>query len=228
MRTRWVRGQERKRLREVLARRLEAGEQVFWVCPRIADGGANGAATASAERRYEQVQRSKLGSYGVELVHGRVPAAERAFRLDRFRRGEIGMLVATTVIEVGVDVASATVMVIENAERLGLAQLHQLRGRVGRGPLDARCFLLGSERAAERFRLLERSRDGFALAEEDLRARGMGDLMGLRQSGINTEGLADPERDVDLLLAARDLVRQGPELCARYAGENDGGAPPTP
>ena len=139
-------------------------------------------------------------------------------RLDCFRRGDIGLLVATTVIEVGVDVPSSTTIVIEGAERLGLAQLHQLRGRVGRGPLDSWCFLLGPAKAKARFQLLERSRDGFALAEEDLAKRGMGELAGLRQSGKMDENQADPERDLDLFLAARDLIQAYPALADRYVG----------
>ncbi|MEE8467447.1 MAG: ATP-dependent DNA helicase RecG [Planctomycetota bacterium] len=219
--TRWLKPKQIREVSALLSARLEAGEQVYWVCPRI--GSEEGISrTAAAEKRYEQALQSSLATYGVELVHGRVPAAERAHRLDRFRRGEIGMLVATTVIEVGVDVPSATVMVIENAERLGLAQLHQLRGRVGRGPLDSQCLLIGDERAAERFRLLERTNDGFELAEADLAQRGMGDLAGVRQSGVNLEGLADPERDVDLVLAARDLMRTRPDLRASYLRANGG------
>lgn len=214
--TRWIRdAAQRERLSQFLFERLEAGEQAYWVCPRIGESEGSGR-SAAAEKRYEQAVASRLSPFGVELVHGRVPAEERAYRLDRFRRGEIGLLVATTVIEVGVDVANATVMVIENAERLGLAQLHQLRGRVGRGSKKSHCFLLGDRKAAARFELLERSRDGFELAEEDMASRGMGDLAGVRQSGSNLEGLADPERDLDLVLAARDLIRRDPHLRSVY------------
>ena len=214
--TRWLRERgDVKAVSRFLAERLEAGEQVYWVCPRI--GRTEGVrGTAAAVRRYEQALESELATYGVELVHGRMPAEERAQRLERFRRGEVGMLVATTVIEVGVDVPNATVMVIENAERLGLAQLHQLRGRVGRGAADSHCFLIGDAQAGERFRLLEGTVDGFELAEADLALRGMGDLAGVRQSGANLEGLADAERDVDLVIAARDLMKAHPELRARY------------
>jgi ATP-dependent DNA helicase RecG len=223
IRTRWVQPKDVPKLSGFLAERLAAGEQAYWVCPRIGeleDGGEG--KPAAAERRYAQACESALAGYGVELVHGRVPAEERAHRLDRFRRSEIGLLVATTVVEVGVDVANATVMVIENAERLGLAQLHQLRGRVGRGPKDSWCLLLGSRKASERFRLLERTRDGFEIAEADLAQRGMGDLAGVRQAGVNLEGLADPDRDVDLVLAARDVVRTFPEV-ARVYGRRGGG-----
>jgi ATP-dependent DNA helicase RecG len=126
--------------------------------------------------------------------------------LDAFRRGEVKMLVATTVIEVGLDVSAATVMVIEEAERLGLAQLHQLRGRVGRGTRPSWCLLYGKPAAAERFETLERCADGFEIAEEDLRQRGMGELAGLRQSGEWGATSASLEDDLDLLLLARELV----------------------
>ncbi|MEZ6018272.1 MAG: ATP-dependent DNA helicase RecG [Planctomycetota bacterium] len=256
LRTRWVQGQDRRKIPKFLAERLAAGEQVYWVVPRIDGGveaGADGAATErdelasqatgaidatgdhgatkdgakdgakdgsgpNAEQRFRQLAaRAPLAQAGIELVHGRLPAEERRMRLDRFRRGEVGLLVATTVVEVGVDVPNATVMVIEDAHRLGLAQLHQLRGRVGRGTKGSWCLLLGDMKAEARLRLLERSRDGFLLAEEDLRKRGMGDLLGVRQSGENFEGLEDPDRDLDLLLAARDLFQRRPDLVAAYA-----------
>jgi ATP-dependent DNA helicase RecG len=112
------------------------------------------------------------------------------------------------VIEVGVDVPEATVMVIETAERLGLAQLHQLRGRVGRGPKPSTCYLFGTPVGERRFLTLVRTNDGFEIAEEDLRQRGMGDLMGLRQAGINTEGLGELDIDLDLLLLARRVISE--------------------
>ena len=213
--THWLRGPERRGLSKKLLPRLERGEQVFWVCPRITGDG--GGRTASAERRYEQALASDLAQFGVELVHGRIPAEERSYRLDRFRSGEVGLLVATTVIEVGVDVPGATVMVIENAERLGLAQLHQLRGRVGRGPKDSVCYLLGDKKAEKRLRLLEKSRDGFELAEADMETRGMGDLAGVRQSGANLEGLG--QEDVGLLILARELIRMEEGLGRMYVGQ---------
>ena len=204
-----------------LRERLEAGDQVYWVVPRIGGEEEDPAASlaagqSSAEIAYERLSRSELAAYGVELVHGRLPAAERAARLDRFRAGAARVLVATTVVEVGVDVPQATVMVVENAERLGLAQLHQLRGRIGRGPKESWCLIFGTERASERFLALERTNDGFEIAEEDLRRSGMGDLAGLRQAGENNEGLSHYEEDVELLLAARDLVAQSAEIAAAY------------
>jgi ATP-dependent DNA helicase RecG len=205
--TRWLRGSERLRLRALLERELAAGGQAYWVVPRI-EGSSSGA--EGAAQRHAELAAGPLARFGVELVHGRLDALERERRLARFRAGETRLLVATTVIEVGVDVPAASAIVIEEAQRLGLAQLHQLRGRVGRGRGDARCWLLGAAAAKERFEFLERSDDGFALAEEDLRRRGMGDLLGLRQAGGGVPGpeAGDAlERDLDLLLAARDVAR---------------------
>jgi RecG-like helicase len=182
----------------------------------------------------ERLSRSPVARFGIELVHGRIGAAERAARLERFRRGEARVLVATTVIEVGVDVPAATVMVIENAERLGLAQLHQLRGRIGRGERESWCLLFGKPSAQERFLFLESTRDGFEIAEEDLRRRGMGDLAGLRQAGEWLEpALGSPvdpptqsEDAIDLLLAARDLAAGRPAILEGYAiGSTPGDAP---
>jgi ATP-dependent DNA helicase RecG len=213
--TRWMRGAEQRQIPKRLDERLAEGERAYWVIPRI-EGEESGA--VGAEARFARLQDHALAKYGVELVHGRLPSDERARRLDRFRRGDVQLLVATTVIEVGVDVPEATVLVVESAERLGLAQLHQLRGRIGRGARASFCYLMGAKGAAERFEILERTHDGFEIAEEDLRRRGMGDLTGLRQAGESTAGLADPWLDTELLLFARDLVAREERVRAAYAG----------
>ena len=210
LRTRWLRAEDARRTVEFLLERLRAGERVFWVSPRIGEAEESGAV-----RAYERLKRSPLSDFGLELVHGRLAPGARAQRLERFRRGDSAVLVATTVIEVGVDVPEATVMVIEDSERLGLAQLHQLRGRIGRGPRESWCLLYGRPSGAARLELLERCQDGFELSEEDLRRRGMGDLAGLRQSGdLGDLGAAggDVEDDLDLLVAARDLLLEHPAL----------------
>jgi ATP-dependent DNA helicase RecG len=232
VRTRWVRGPERRRVQAFLEERIAAGEQVYWVAPRIgaevetpdAAGTPEHAEEASAERAFAKLSATPLAKSGLELVHGRLDAAERAARLARFRDGAAKLLVATTVIEVGVDVPAATVMVIENAERLGLAQLHQLRGRIGRGTKDSWCLLFGKESASERFRVLERTHDGFEIAEADLRARGMGDLAGVRQAGENAEGL--DEAGLELLFLARDLVAGDERLATAYLGRGRADAAP--
>ncbi len=217
--TTWIAAEKRAWLRKFLFERADAGDRIYWVVPRIGDDSVDDQ--SGAEQRFAKLARSEFAKFGVELVHGRIERRERARRLERFRIGASRMLVATTVIEVGVDVPEATVMVIEEAERLGLAQLHQLRGRVGRGVKPSWCFLIGKNSAAERFRLLERERDGFAIAEADLRARGMGDLTGLRQAGANSEGLVNVERDLELLVFARDAVLGRDDVLHAYAPPPD-------
>jgi ATP-dependent DNA helicase RecG len=146
----------------------------------------------------------------VGLVHGRLPPAEKAATMAAFAAGELRVLVATTVIEVGVDVPNASLMVIEHAERFGLAQLHQLRGRVGRGSADSVCVLLYrnplSDTARERLRIIFESQDGFEIARRDLLLRGPGELLGARQSGLPMLRHADLDRDADLVEHARDLA----------------------
>jgi ATP-dependent DNA helicase RecG len=153
------------------------------------------------------------------LLHGRVPPEEKEQVMDGFRLGETQALIATTVIEVGIDVPNANCMLIENAERFGLAQLHQLRGRIGRGAHKSYCILLettGEEEALEKLRILEKTSDGFEIAEADLRLRGPGDLLGTAQSGLPPLRLGDVFRDADLMKLARNhaflIFERDPQL----------------
>ena len=195
------------RLAEVedgIGRALSEGKRAYWVCPLVEESEKSDL--AAAEDRHEELRR-KFGDV-VDLVHGKMKGAEKDAAMARFARGESRLLVATTVIEVGVDVPEATIMVIEHAERFGLAQIHQLRGRVGRGSGKSTCLLLYKaplgETAKARLAILRDTEDGFRIAEEDLRLRGEGDLLGTRQSGMPGFRIARPEFHGKYLGAARD------------------------
>jgi ATP-dependent DNA helicase RecG len=187
---------------DAIARAAAAGDRAYWVCPLIEESELTDM--AAVEDRH-QVLKARFGDR-VELVHGRLSASERERAMERFRTGDAFLLVATTVIEVGVNVPEATIMVIEHAERFGLAQLHQLRGRVGRGDRPATCLLLWrpplSEGAKERLDALRRTEDGFQIAELDYKMRGAGDILGVRQSGFPDFRFVSPEHHGDLLAAA--------------------------
>jgi ATP-dependent DNA helicase RecG len=191
---------------EAIARALGRGEQIYWICP-VVEGGEAETATAAVERHRELANR--FGSR-VGLAHGRMAGPANPAMRDAFAAGTIRLLVATTVVEVGVDVPEASIMVIEHAERYGLAQLHQLRGRVGRGPRASSCLLLYrpplGEAARARLAILRETEDGFRIAEEDLRLRGPGEVLGLRQSGLPAFRFADLAHHADLLPQARDLA----------------------
>ncbi len=192
---------------ERLAAAVAAGAQAFWICPLVAESELLDQAAAEARAAH---LASRFGDR-VGLVHGRLPAAEKDAAMARYAAGEIAILVATTVVEVGVDVTAATIMVIESAERFGLAQLHQLRGRVGRGKAQSSCILLYGEPLSDiartRLDLLRRTDDGFVIAEQDLELRGGGDPLGLAQSGFPAYVLADPIAHRDLIAVAADDAR---------------------
>ncbi len=197
---------------------IDDGAQVYWICPLVEESETGDL--AAAEERYASLER--LFGDKVGLVHGRMKGPEKDAVMERFVDGTIKVLVATTVIEVGVDVPNATIMVIEHAERFGLAQLHQLRGRVGRGSKASACLLLYAaplgETAKARINILRDTEDGFVIAEEDLRLRGAGELLGTRQSGFPEFRLADLTEQAELLAAARDDARlildRDPELAS--------------
>ena len=201
---------------EAVGRALAAGQRVYWVCPLVDE--SEKIDLAAAQARYEEL-REKFGER-VDLVHGRMKGAEKDAAMARFAAGETQLLVATTVIEVGVDVPEATIMVIEHAERFGLAQLHQLRGRIGRGPGHSTCLLLYKaplgETAKARLAVLRETEDGFRIAEEDLKLRGEGDLLGTRQSGDPGFRVARLAFHGKYLGAARDdaalVLNQDPSL----------------
>jgi ATP-dependent DNA helicase RecG len=188
--------------------RLELGEQAFIVAPAIdpsEDAGGPGA-LASVRELKERLERTQLAGRRLAVLHGQLSPQSRDLVMGRFRAGEIDALIATTVIEVGVDVPGATIMIVEHAERFGLAQLHQLRGRVGRGAKPSVCVLIGSPvtpEAQARLAVMAKSTDGFELAEKDLEIRGFGDVLGVRQSGMPPFKVADLTRDMDLLILAR-------------------------
>ncbi|MEE8535100.1 MAG: ATP-dependent DNA helicase RecG [Kiloniellales bacterium] len=192
---------------DAVARALGAGAKVYWVCPLVAESEA--VDLAAAEERFAELQ-ARFGAR-VGLVHGRMKGPAKDAVMQAFAEGEVDLLVATTVIEVGVDVPRASVMVIEHAERFGLAQLHQLRGRVGRGAASSTCLLLYQgplgEAARARLGILRETDDGFRIAEEDLRLRGAGELLGTRQSGFPVFRLADLAAHDELLPVARDDAR---------------------
>ena len=186
-----------------LRKQLEAGRQLYVVYPLIEESEKLEAKAAATE--YDR-WRERLHPYFCELLHGRIPGPEKQEIMERFRRGETTVLISTTVIEVGVDVPNATVMLVENAERFGLAQLHQLRGRIGRGVHKSYCILLTSEpssEAAAKLAVLEKTSDGFEVAEADWELRGPGDLLGTAQSGLPALKIGNLRRDAELMRRAR-------------------------
>ena len=204
VKTRCITGKKRADLYGFLDREIDAGRQVYIVCPAIEDAGGSGL--NAVKSYYEDIAKALLPDRRVGLMHGRLKPKEKAQVMEDFKAGRLDALVSTTVIEVGVDVPNATVMVIENAERYGLSALHQLRGRVGRGAAESWCFLVSdnaSESVQKRLRFLCSTSDGFAVAQYDLETRGPGDFFGSRQHGLPTLQVADLMNDTRTLHAAQ-------------------------
>ena len=204
VKTRCITGKKRADLYGFLDREIDSGRQVYIVCPAIEDAGGSGLNTVKSY--YEDIAKAYLPDRRVGLMHGKLKPKEKAEVMDDFKSGRLDALVSTTVIEVGVDVPNATVMVIENAERYGLSALHQLRGRVGRGAAESWCFLVSdnaSESVQKRLKFLCSTSDGFAVAQYDLETRGPGDFFGSRQHGLPTLQIADLMNDTRTLHAAQ-------------------------
>jgi len=208
---------ERRRVYDEIRQQVREGRQAYIICPLVEET-EKVEATAAVEEA-EVLRTRVFPEFSVGLLHGRMKAADKEKVMGEFRDGQHQILISTTVIEVGVDVPNATVMLVQDANRFGLAQLHQLRGRVGRGKHASRCIFMGdakSEESARRLKAIARLSDGFDVAEEDLQIRGPGDFYGLRQSGFPEFKVADLLRDQDLLLLARnvasEILRQDPHL----------------
>jgi ATP-dependent DNA helicase RecG len=222
--TRLVSQRRRGEIVQWVGKACREGRQAYWVCPLIEESEKLELQTAVA--LHEELTRAYATSPAlrVGLLHGRMKPDEKAATMDAFVRGEIAVLVATTVIEVGVDVPNASIMVIEHAERFGLAQLHQLRGRIGRGAAESTCVLLFeeplTETARQRLKVIYETTDGFEIARQDLLIRGPGEFLGARQSGVPLLRFADLERDVALIEQARDaadeLLKTDPAAAARH------------
>jgi ATP-dependent DNA helicase RecG len=200
---------DRRKVFDEIRREIARGGRAYVVLPLVEE--SEKIALRDATRTAERLREAFPG-VGVGLLHGRMKAAEKEETMGRFKSGDLQLLVSTTVVEVGVDVPEATVMVVEHAERFGLSQLHQLRGRVGRGTLPSVCFLMTGgeqgEEAAARLSVMEKTVDGFRIAEEDLRIRGPGDFAGVRQSGIPDLVFADLVRDASILHLAKEIAAE--------------------
>jgi ATP-dependent DNA helicase RecG len=216
VKTLWTMPQERDDAYRFVREQVSEGRQAFVICPLIEESEA--LAVRAATQEYERLSREVFANLRLGLLHGRLPTAEKDRVMRAFRDHDLDILVSTAVVEVGIDVPNATVMMVEGADRFGLAQLHQFRGRVGRGAEQSYCLLLSddpSEEAQERLKLMEQTHDGFVLAEADLRLRGPGEFFGTRQSGMPDLKVARLS-DVQLIEEAREeagtLLDADPDL----------------
>jgi ATP-dependent DNA helicase RecG len=204
IKTKMFSSEKRDQILDTINQNCLNGNQVYWVCPLIEESETLQLETA--EQTFQDLS-DHFFNHKIGLIHGRLPSNDKKEIMEEFKKNKIKILVATTVIEVGVDVPNATLMVIENAERMGLSQLHQLRGRIGRGDTKSICILLYqrklSDIAKQRLKIIYENIDGFKIAEEDLKLRGPGELLGLKQSGLPSLRIADLDRDLELLNIAK-------------------------
>ncbi|MCQ2452925.1 MAG: ATP-dependent DNA helicase RecG, partial [Oscillospiraceae bacterium] len=213
-----VKEKMRTRIEAFARKQIEAGRQVYWICPMVEDKEED-AGLQSAEAKAEKLARQVFPDLRIGLLHGKMKPKEKNSVMQAFAAGELDILVATTVVEVGVDVPNANLIIIENADRFGLSQLHQLRGRVGRGRHASYCVLFdngGNDVSAERLKVMTQTNNGFTIAETDLKLRGPGDFLGSRQHGLPEMKIASLADDMDLLYAASEaaelLLRADPKL----------------
>ena len=208
--TRWIKNEKRFELYDFIKRRIiEKGDQVYAIYPLIEE--SDKLDLKSATMMYEEIKNYFKG-IEVGLIHGKITPSEKENIMKRFANGEIKILVGTTVIEVGIDVPNATIMIIEHPERFGLSQLHQLRGRIGRGTKKSFCILISdrfvSDIAVKRLEIMEKTRDGFRIAEEDLKLRGPGNIYGTRQHGLPPFKVANIVKDTEILKKARECAKK--------------------
>lgn len=206
--TRWRRENRRSKIYAFMEKEIQEGRQAFVVCPLVEESKVMGV--EATEHMYHRLKTQIFPQFRVEMIHGQIHPRTRQAIMKSFREGLIDILVATTVIEVGVDIPGASIMLIEDAQRFGLAQLHQLRGRVGRNDHQSYCILLSEtqgERALKRMKIMETTNDGFVLAEQDLEIRGPGELFGMKQHGFSLFTIADPIKDRAIIQEARHIAR---------------------
>jgi ATP-dependent DNA helicase RecG len=208
VKTKWLKPEQRESAYAFVRKQVNEGRQAFILCPLIEESDAIAAQAAVVE--YERLSHEVFSDLKVGLLHGRLSSANKDAVMDEFRAGRLDILVSTPVIEVGIDIPNATVMLIESADRFGLSQLHQFRGRVGRGKEQSYCMLLAenpSEVGRERLDIIENTHDGFKLAEEDLKMRGPGEFFGTRQSGIPDLRMAKMSDTALLELARNEAIK---------------------